>query len=88
MYGKICIVSEATGTADYIKHGKNGLICKAGDPEDLCEKMRWVIGNRENLQEMGNAARQVYEKYFTMDRFGDQLEKALTETLDGSWRIE
>lgn len=83
MYGKVCIVSDAAGTADYIEDGKNGLICKAGDSEDLCRKMRWAIQNRKKLQAMGNEARKVYERHFSMGSFGERLEKALQETIVG-----
>ena len=82
MHGKVCIVSDAIGTAEYIEDGVSSLICKTGNPEDLCEKMRWVIGNREKLETMGNRARKIYEKYFTMDAFGQRLENALQETMD------
>ncbi len=86
MYGKVCIVSDTAGTAEFIEDGKNGLICKAGDPKDLCEKMSWIISNREKLPAMGSEARKVYEKQFAMDSFGQRLERALEETIDSFHR--
>lgn len=77
MYGKVCIVSDSTGMADYISHGVNGLICKTGDAEDLAEKMNWVFQNKDKLQQIGASARRVYEKYFTMECFGERLEAAI-----------
>ena len=77
MYGKTCIVSDATGVVDYISHGENGLVCKKGDAEDLAEKIKWVFCNKEKLQQIGANARLVYEKYFTMACFGDRLEAAI-----------
>lgn len=77
MYGKVCIVSDSAGMADYISHGENGLICKTGDAEDLAEKINWVFQNKDKLQKIGANARLVYEKYFTMDCFGDRLEAAI-----------
>lgn len=82
MYEKVCIVSDAIGTTEYIEDGENVLICKTGDSEHLCRKMRWVIGNREKLEMMGKKARNVYETYFTMDGFGQRLEDALRQTMD------
>lgn len=83
MYGKICIVSDRTGTANFIEDGENGLICKAGDPTDLCEKMKWVMQNRKKLKAMGRKARKIYEKHFTLDAFGERLEKALQKAMNG-----
>ena len=77
MYAKVCIVSDLIGMADYISHGENGLICKTGDAEDLAEKINWVFQNKDKLQQIGANARLVYEKYFTMECFGDRLEAAM-----------
>lgn len=84
MHGKICIVSDSTGMADYISNGQNGFIFKTGDVEDLSDKMKWVFHNKEKLQQIGVNARVVYEKYFTMDYFGDQLETVL-DLVEESW---
>lgn len=88
MYEKVCIVSDTTGIARYIKNGEDGLVCKNGDPEDLCEKMRWVIHNREKSQTMGSNARKIYEKYFSMKAFGRRLETALQDTVNKWERAE
>lgn len=81
MYGKPSISSDNTGMADYIENGINGFICKTEDAEDLCEKMRYFIHHTEKIEKMGQEARKVYEKYFTMDKFADRLCVALDETI-------
>ena len=81
MYGKICIVSEATGTADYIVDEDNGLVCKKGDAEDLCRKMRWVMEHAGEWDRMRKRARKTYEQHFTMDRFARRLEQAVSESI-------
>lgn len=85
MYGKICISSDTTGMAEYIQNGKNGFICRAGNAEELANRMSWLIGNQESedLQLMRRAARQTYERYFTMEAFADNLESALQQTIKG-----
>lgn len=85
MYGKACIASDKTGIAQYMEDGENGLICKAEEPADLCEKMRWIMQNQEKLSVMGSRARQTYETYFTMKAFGQRLEGVLQETMD-QWK--
>lgn len=77
MYGKVCIVSEVAGMAAYIEDGENGIICESENHVNLCDKMKWVIKNRKNLQTMGKRARETYEKYFSMESFGERLEKEL-----------
>lgn len=79
MHGKVCIASDATGTANYIVDGENGLVCRAGDARDLYEKMRYVILRREETYFMRKNARKTYEKYFTMDKFSNKFERAVKE---------
>lgn len=82
MYGKTCIVSDKAGNVQYITDKENGLICKAADAENLCEQMRWVIQNKEKLSAIGTASRQTYEKYFSMESFGQRLDEALQDTME------
>lgn len=90
MYSKPCIASDSTGTADYIKDGINGFVCKTEDSEDLCEKMRYFIHHQEKIEIMGKEARKVYEEYFTMDKFADrlcnQMQKQLICLMKRKWR--
>ena len=79
MYGKACIASDRTGTKNYITDEITGLICKAGDPDSLADRMRWVIDHREKLPEIGRRAREIYEKNFSMKQFSYRLEQAEEE---------
>ena len=79
MYRKPCIASDGTGTADYIVDGRNGFVCKTGDPIELKNKMQWFIRNPEIIDKMGEEARRTYEKYFTMEVFSQNLEVAMHE---------
>lgn len=82
MFGKTCITTDRTGTADYIHDGENGFVVPAGDSKALKEKMEWVIQNPDKLATIGRKARETYEKYFTMDVFAENLERAITETIE------
>lgn len=69
MNRKVCIASDMTGTAEYVKPYQNGLICKAGDAESLASAMQWVMQHRECLEEIGDRAYQIYEQNFSMQQF-------------------
>lgn len=77
MHGKVCIMSDATGQADMTEDGVNGLVCKAGDAQDLADKMAWVLQNQDKLDGIRQKGRETYEKYFSMESFGERLEQAL-----------
>ena len=80
MFGKICIASDGTGTADFITEGENGFVVPVEDVPALSKKMEWILENKNQLEYIGRNARKTYEKYFSMEVFGDNLEKALLET--------
>lgn len=77
MHGKIGIASDVIGIAEYIKDGENGLIFKSEDIRGLAEKMSWILHNKEKLCSISVNARQTYEKYFTLEIFGNKIEKIL-----------
>lgn len=81
MYGKVCVASDIVGMADYIIDGVNGFICKARDCVDLSLKIKWIISHKNDMTEIRLNARKTYEEFFTMDIFGDKLEKAVEDTI-------
>ena len=56
-----------------------------GDIEALRKRMQWIIDNRNQINRIGNKARETYKKYFSMEIFGERLEKAVKETIEG-WK--
>lgn len=77
MYGKPCIICDVAGMSMFVKHGKNGLICRTNDAESLAEQMEYCIINRERLYMIGEEARKTYNKYFTMEILGNSLENEM-----------
>lgn len=74
-----CIVSNATGTAEYIREGVEGWIFENENVSELAEKMKWCVENKERLSEIGQNARKLYERTFSMEIF----EKNLLELIEG-----
>ena len=68
-----CLLSDSTGTADYIMDGKDGLLFVNEDAADLCKKLRWCIENKNRLIQMGKQARKIYNNIFSMEVFEDKL---------------
>ena len=81
MYRKVCIASDATGTRDYIEENKNGFICKAGDVDSLTEKIEFILKHKDQISMIGKNARKTYEKFFSMERFVENLEQEIDKTI-------
>ena len=76
-----CIVSDHTGTAAYIRHGENGLVCKAGDASDLTDCIRWMLQHQDGWAKMGQQARKIYETHFSLQAFEKNLLRVIGENI-------
>ena len=80
MHGKVCITTEMTGMTEYITSGENGFLCKAGDAGSLWNVMKWIAEHRSELQNIRENARETYQNNFSMESFGERLERLMAET--------
>lgn len=74
MLSKPIIASTNTGTSYIIQDGKEGFIFNSGDAKHLAKSIIKSVNNSHKLSEMGIYARQVYEKFFTMEQFYKNVE--------------
>lgn len=79
MLKRPCIISDAIGMANFVKHKYNGLIFKNENREELAETICWCIKNREALKIIAENARNTYETWFTMEKFGDRVMDIIGE---------
>lgn len=79
MLGKVCILANTIGMADYVRDGYDGLLFPTGDTKELAQKMIWCMENREELKRIGENARKTYQSKFTLEEFGKNIEKVIKE---------
>lgn len=68
-----CIVSNAVGTAEYITDGRDGIVFKSGDKHALARAIYRCVFDEIDLQVMGDAGRNLYDSYFSMEMFEKTL---------------
>ena len=68
-----CIVSDGAGLFQYIKDGENGFVFENENALMLSEKIKYCIANKYIFHDMGVKARMIYDKYFTLEKFEDNL---------------
>lgn len=73
MHGVPCLVSDATGTATYLRDGEDGFVFASENLEELKKKIIYCINNAEKLAKIGGEARKVYESIFSMNTFEQKL---------------
>lgn len=73
MHGVPCLVSDVTGTADYIEDGISGFVFPSENVQSLSEKIIWCVNNCVDLHKIGENARKVYENIFSTSVFERKL---------------
>ncbi len=73
MYSKPCIISDIIGTAQYLKDGRDCLIFKSEDAEELGQKIVWCMEHTSELNGMGLKARKIFEQKFSMTVFENNV---------------
>jgi glycosyltransferase involved in cell wall biosynthesis len=78
---KPVIVSDQVGCApDLVRHKENGYIFRAGDIDDLCKGLRFVLSDSERCRAMGQKSLEIINRWgFEEDVIG--LRKALNLVL-------
>lgn len=81
MQGVSCIISDAVGTAEYIRDREEGLLFPSENADELAHKIEWCVYHRKELYKMGNNARRVYERVFSMEAFEDNFMKLIDKNI-------
>jgi glycosyltransferase involved in cell wall biosynthesis len=81
MKGKVCIISEKVGHAQYIKDGENGFVFADGDIKTFSKKLEYVIVNANKLQDIGINARKVFLHNFEMNIFRKKFKLLLEKVI-------
>ena len=84
-FGRVAIEAFAKGTpiiaanigaiSEIVVNGRTGLHFQPGIAEDLVEKVKWVLANREKLTQMRQEARLEFEAKYTAQKNYEQLMK-------------
>ncbi|MGB3759052.1 MAG: glycosyltransferase family 4 protein, partial [Rivularia sp. (in: cyanobacteria)] len=87
-FGRVAIEAFAKGTpviaadigaiSEIVTNGKTGLNFQPGVAEDLVDKVKWVLTNREKLTQMRIEARLEFETKYTAQKNYEQLIEIYT----------
>lgn len=65
MHGKVCIVSENVGQAEFITQQENGFVFPNKDSQALMKILMWLIDNRDKSIKIGESSRKIYDDEFS-----------------------
>jgi glycosyltransferase involved in cell wall biosynthesis len=73
--GKPVIGSNIGGIPELVENFKTGLIFEPGNPNDLREKILYLLNNRDEISDLGKAARKFSEQNFNPKKHYSKLMK-------------
>lgn len=68
------IASNIGGVAELVKEGERGLVFEAGNKQELKEKIKYCLDNKQEVREMGKNA-QNFIKNYSLDNYLKKLEE-------------
>lgn len=74
------ICSENSGVNDLIKDGVNGFVIPCGNTKVLKEKMQWFINNTDQIDRMGQRAKETAKDY-TWENYEKKISLAIDKIL-------
>ena len=77
------IASAVGGVPEQIDHGRTGFLANPGDPDDLAEKIAKLLSDEEMRKSMGEAAAELAQKKFGVDRMTRDYLAWFDEILQG-----
>lgn len=76
------ITSDAGGVRTWLVPGMTGLLTRPGDVSELGRALESLLTQTEVCKTMGIAARDRFDRYFTLERFLDCLEQAIGQVTE------
>ncbi len=67
--GKPVVASRVGGIPDLVKDGQNGFLFEVGDVEQLAQKLRILLNNKEMAMEMGKRGRELIQSQFSNEKY-------------------
>jgi glycosyltransferase involved in cell wall biosynthesis len=81
---RVPISTRAGGVPEVIDHGKTGYLADVGDVETMARYAIELLGNEQNLRDMGREARAVAMERFNSTKIVQQYEDFYRRVLERS----
>ncbi|MCB9290587.1 MAG: glycosyltransferase [Lewinellaceae bacterium] len=70
--GKPVVATDGGGTPEIVENGRTGLLVSPLNPEEMAEKIAYLLDHPEKAREMGQEGRRIIETEFTISRMTER----------------
>ncbi len=81
MHGRAVVSTYEGAIPEIIDHGRNGILCRQRDVEDLAQGIEGLLGNRESIRRLGMEARKKFSEQFDFPKFESKLADTINQCL-------
>lgn len=74
MHGRVCVISDEVGQAEFIKQQENGFVFSNENTELLMQVLLWLLEHKSERVRIGKQSRKIYENEFSEKVMEKQLE--------------
>ncbi|MCO4167512.1 glycosyltransferase [Actinobacillus suis] len=78
--GRAVITTDVPGCRETVEDHKNGLLVPVYSVDELAQAMRYFIGNKQEILNMGIESRKMAEQKFDIAKVNDKLISILEES--------
>lgn len=77
-----CISTNEGGIPNIIEVGKTGFIVEKQNPQQLAEKIEYLIDHPDTCRKMGIAGKKKFQEEFTLEKFENRMKDILKECIN------
>ena len=81
MHSKLCLFPDAIGQALLVEDKKNAVLFKTGNAKDLKNKIEDIVLNFDKYHYIAKEGRKIYEEYFSMEKFSENVKSKIDSLL-------
>ncbi|MFW6034774.1 MAG: glycosyltransferase family 4 protein [Halothermotrichaceae bacterium] len=76
------IVSNVGGLTEFVQDGKTGLFVNPNDPQQLADKILYLLDNQDTADDIANTGYKMAKKYYSWDSIASQTVDTYKEVLE------
>jgi len=82
--GLPAIISDIPALTEVCDNGKYALTFRSDDAQDLADKLRYALDNRDEMQQLGKVAQRYARQAFSIEKMVAEYERFYAEDLDAA----
>ena len=85
---KPIITTDSPGCRETVIDSRNGYLVPIRNPLALAAAMRRLVGNHNQIREMGSTSRRLAEELYDVDKVNSHMWRKITQSLSRTFQVD